>query len=269
MHKEWPFGKTTEYTSTYSPHLLCPVPRALGREMIGLSNPLPFKGTDIWTCFELSWLNPNGKPEIALADFCFPHDTPFIVESKSLKLYLCSFHQTPFDSLEAVQQTIKKDLSQVSEGEVDITIFPYPNFPKELTNFSGIFLDTLDIQTKTYHLDSNLLETEETFTEEAVYSHLLKSNCLATAQPDWGSVLIRYKGKKINHEGLLKYIISFRNHSGFAEHCVERIYRDIQEKCQPELLTVYARYTRRGGLDINPFRSNFELSPANSRQIRQ
>jgi 7-cyano-7-deazaguanine reductase len=265
----WPFGKTTEYVSTYSPQLLCSVPRALGREKIGIHSSLPFNGADLWTGFELSWLNEKGKPEIAMITITLPIDSPNIVESKSMKLYLCSFLQTKFISFEAVRQTIQRDLSRASGGNVAVALFHYQDFPRSFSEFTGICLDEMDLETNIYDLEPSLLKTGDEIIEETLYSRLLKSNCLATSQPDWGNLLIHYKGKQIDHEGLLKYIISFRNHCGFAEHCVERIYMDILNHCQPDCLTVYARYLRRGGLDINPFRSNFELTPNNGRQIRQ
>ncbi len=263
-------GQTTEYTQTYSPHLLDPIPRALGRSKIDLKDPLPFTGMDIWNGFELSWLNPKGKPEIATSEFYFPHSTPNVIESKSLKLYLNSFNQTPFDSFERVEDVMKSDLSQAAGGDVEIKLIHPKKFSAApIENFSGITLDNLDIETNTYNVNPNFLFTHPEIVEETLHSHLLKSNCLATGQPDWGSVYIRYRGKKIDHEGLLKYIISYRNHSGFAEHCVEKMFCDILRHCHPELLTIYIRYTKRGGLDINPFRSNFESSLKNFRLWRQ
>jgi 7-cyano-7-deazaguanine reductase len=259
-------GKKTEYVQTYSPQLLYPVPRTLGRELLKLPNPLPFCGVDIWNGFELSWLNSKGKPVIAMAEFHFPHTTPFIVESKSFKLYLNSFNQSTFGSFEEVEETMAKDLSQCVQGTVRIKIIPISAYKHEV---KGVLLDELDVSTSVYEIDPSFLKTEREQVDETVYSYLLKSNCLATGQPDWGCLFIRYKGLKINHEGLLKYIISFRNHSGFAEHCVERIYCDLMATCHPENLTVFARYTRRGGLDINPFRSNFEEPTTNIREPRQ
>ena len=263
-------GQKTEYKETYSPELLFPIPRTFARDKIGMKDPLPFNGSDLWTGFELSWLNPKGKPVIALGDFIFPCTSPNVVESKSFKLYLNSFNQTRFNSFEEVQQTIEKDLTSVAGSEVKVSIFPASFF----TNFSihhlkGECLDSLDVDIETYEVNPHFLTTSEKVVEETLYSDLLKSNCLATGQPDWGSLLVHYVGPEINHKGLLKYIISFRRHSGFAEHCVEEIFSDIMDHCKPEKLTVYARYTRRGGLDINPFRSNFELAPQNSRLIRQ
>lgn len=270
MLKDCPLGQQTEYVQTYAPDLLYPVSRSMARDLIGITDPLPFHGGDIWNGFELSWLNTKGKPVIALAEFYFPCTTPFIVESKSFKLYLNSFTQSTFDSFEHVEETIEKDLTKVCGGVVRVKIIPPSEFAKQMIGkFSAILLDDLDIEANVYDIEPNLLKIHDTVVEESVCSHLLKSNCMATGQPDWGSLLIRYKGPRIDHESLLKYLISFRNHVGFGEHCVERIFHDISKKCSPQQLTVYARYTRRGGLDINPFRSNFEHEPINCRLVRQ
>lgn len=270
MSKDSPLGQKTVYIETYSPSLLHPVPRSLTRDKIGIGDSLPFEGLDIWNAFEISWLNPKGKPEIALAELSFPCRSPNIVESKSLKLYLNSFNQTYFDSYESVKQTMQNDLSQVIKDHATVVLYPHSHVQKApLTEFSGTCIDDLDIEISTYSIEPKFLLTHPIKVQETVYSNLLKSNCLVTAQPDWGSVSIHYLGHQIDHAGLLKFLISFRSHSGFAEHCVEQIFTCIMNECNPELLTVYARYTRRGGLDINPFRSNFEQIPANSRQIRQ
>lgn len=263
-------GKQTAYVEHYSPDLLFPVPRSLARQKTGIQEPYPYHGEDIWNGFELSWLNPKGKPQIALAEFVFPCHSSYIVESKSFKLYLNSFNQTVFQSCEDVLSTLKKDLSQTVQAEIKVTLFqPFEKIGQELTEFKGICLDHLDISTDSYQVNPSFLMVEQEPAQETLYSHLLKSNCMATGQPDWGSLLIRYKGRKMNHEGLLKYIISYRRHIGFAEHCVEQIFQDIMQTCSPECLTVYARYTRRGGLDINPYRSNFEEGIENRQHFRQ
>jgi 7-cyano-7-deazaguanine reductase len=270
MLEESPLGQPTKYIETYTPGLLYPIPRTLARNKTGIPSPQPFDGVDIWNAYEISWLTPSGKPEIALAEFRIPCSSPCIVESKSLKLYLNSLNQTYFPSFEDVQATIHNDLSQATQANVTIKLYGHSKFRGEsLNDLPGICLDGLDVETPTYLVDSSFLITSSDVVDEELYSNLLKSNCLATGQPDWGSLYIHYKGQKIAHDGLLKYIISYRNHSGFAEHCVEQIFCDIQNHCKPTQLTVYARYTRRGGLDINPFRSNFELSPTNIRQPRQ
>lgn len=279
MHKE-PFenascgpvlGKSTVYIENYAPELLFPIPRSLGRDKIGLKKDLPFSGVDLWNGYELSWLDPKGKPMIALVEIEYSADSENIVESKSLKLYFNSFNQTHFLDKTAVKTCIEQDLSQIVGTKVNVNLYlPYELKERILSDFTGTCLDTLDIETNIYAVESNFLKLDsEEIVKETLYSDLLKSNCLATGQPDWGSLLIHYVGPKIQHKGLLKYIISYRNHQGFHEHCVEQIYQDILTKCRPEKLTVFARYTRRGGLDINPFRSNFEKIPKNLRTLRQ
>lgn len=271
MLKGAPLGEKTKYIYHYTPELLFPVSRSLARDKIGLqSDSLPFHGIDIWNSFELSWLNPQGKPVIGGGEFIFPCDTENLVESKSFKLYLNSFNQSPFDSLDQVQETIANDLEKFCGLRGEMKIYTVEECEKLPTGIpDGKCLDDLDITTDTYEVDPEFLVTSEEDVEETLYSHLLKSNCLATGQPDWGMILIKYAGPKIDAAGLLKYIISFRNHSGFAEHCVEHIYVDIMKRCQPKKLTVYARYTKRGGLDINPFRSNFEKPYTNVKIVRQ
>lgn len=263
-------GKTTEYINTYTPDLLFPVSRRLARDKTDIPHELPFGGVDIWTGFELSWLNPKGKPEIALIELSIPCTTPNIVESKSLKLYLNSFNQSHYSSIEEVKHIIQTDLQKIIQAPLSVHLHALTHAKPLVTEeFSGICLDDLDIGTNTYEVHPEFLKVSPLHVQETLYSNLLKSNCMATGQPDWGSILIHYEGPKINHEGLLKYIISYRNHVGFAEHCVEQIYCEILQYCQPQRLTVYGRYTRRGGLDINPFRSNFEQAPKNRRHIRQ
>ncbi len=271
MLEESPLGQNTVYIETYSPQLLFPIPRSLARDKINLTEALPFSGVDIWTAFEISWLGPKGKPMIALADISFDCSSQNIVESKSFKLYLNSFNQTVFESFETVKSVMEKDLGNATEGSVTVKLYSINELKNQpLVSFPGICIDDLDIETSSYQVNPQFLKCEsEQIVEETLYSDLLKSNCLATGQPDWGSLFVHYSGCKIDREGLLKYIISFRNHSGFAEHCVEQIFNDLQKYCQPGKLSVFARYTRRGGLDINPFRSNFEHAPSNLRQIRQ
>jgi len=268
MLKESPLGQKTVYVETYSPDLLYPIPRTIARDKLGLDENLPFSGVDQWTGFELSWLNKKGKPEIAMAEFVFPHNSPNVVESKSFKLYLNSFNQSKFDSMEMVRSRMQIDLSEAAGGKVEVKLANV-NSKVEIGFFEGTCLDDQDIEVSVYEPNTDFLKKGSEFVEECVYSHLVKSNCLATGQPDWGSVLIKYKGNKIDHEGLLRYIISLRRHAGFAEHLVEQIYMDILKFCKPEKLTVHGRYTRRGGLDINPFRSNFESVPLNQRLPRQ
>lgn len=273
MLKESPLGQSTIYIETYSPDLLFPISRTLARDKTGISIRLPFTGIDLWNGYEISWLNLNGKPEIAMAEFSFPCTSPNVIESKSFKLYLNSFNQSHFESIHHVQDIIQNDLSKAAGSPIAVDLFPLSNLKKRtLEEFTGICLDTLDVKTDVYDVNKKFLTTtSDSLVEEVLYTNLLKSNCLATGQPDWGSVRIHYVGPTINREGLLKYFISFRRHAGFAEHCVEQIFSDILTECNPERLTVYGRYTRRGGLDINPFRTNFEKSPLNLniRQFRQ
>lgn len=271
MLTDSPLGQPTLYIEKYSADLLFPISRSLGRDKIGLIKNLPFHGVDLWNGYELSWLDLKGKPLIALIVLEYAAESANIVESKSLKLYFNSFNQTHFDCMESVKMVIQSDLTKVIGLPVSVNLYSPNQFVENiLIEFDGTCLDNLDIETNCYLVDPSLLKNEsEEYVEETLYSNLLKSNCLATGQPDWGSILIRYKGPKINEKGLLKYIISYRNHQGFHEHCVEQIFNDILNRCNPSKLTVFARYTRRGGLDINPFRSNFENAPKNLRQMRQ
>lgn len=270
-----PLGKVSAYKTEYDASLLFPIPRAPKRAEIGLpeGRAVPFFGVDIWNAYELSWLNPKGKPQVALASFIVPADTPNIVESKSFKLYLNSFNQTRLESPEALQQLLRQDLSEATGGAVQVRLTAEPDFARQqMGELDGLLLDRLDIETDIYEPAPQLLraDQEETPVEETLVSHLLKSNCLVTGQPDWGSVQIRYVGAPIDQEGLLKYLISFRNHNEFHEQCVERIFVDVLRQCKPVKLAVYARYTRRGGLDINPFRTNFNTPwPDNRRNARQ
>lgn len=268
-----PLGKKSEYVVNYTPSLLFPISRQSNREKIAITSLLPFHGFDIWNGYELSWLNLKGKPENGIAEFIFPADSPNIIESKSLKLYLNSFNQTKFPSKEEVVKTIKKDLSQYADADVQVSLRLYDQIePFPVRHLEGELIDGLDIEVFDYHLKPDLLKIEsQDIVEEKLCSHLLKSNCLVTGQPDWGSLLVHYKGPKIDRESLLKYIISFRNHTEFAEPGIERIFMDISRLCQPERLAVYGRFTRRGGLDINPFRSNFldKIKIDNIRNPRQ
>lgn len=268
-----PLGKPSSYTEQYDASLLFPIARKNAREQIGIGATLPFFGTDIWNAYELSWLNARGKPQIAIATFFVPADSPNIVESKSFKLYLGSFAQTAFDSIETVRDTIKRDVSAACGSSVSLHLYPPAEFSKlALDEFEGTSLDRLDLDTDVYLPDAGLLKAalDEAPTEETLFSNLLKSNCPVTGQPDWGSVQIHYVGPQIDHASLLRYIISYRNHTGFHEQCVEKIFLDVLKVCQPVKLAVYARYTRRGGLDINPFRTNFNLPmPDNLRTARQ
>ena len=266
-------GQNTEYKSQYDASLLQPVPRRLNREGLGIVEQQPFnQGADVWTCYELSWLNPHGLPQVAIADVEIDFKSENLIESKSFKLYLNSFNQTKFASIEEVEQTITRDLSQCASGQVSVKIHKLADYTNQLiVNFAGECIDEQEIQIESYTFSNQYLENiaEDEIVEETLVSHLLKSNCLITSQPDWGSVQIHYVGKRLNREKLLRYLVSFREHNEFHEQCVERIVTDLMQFSKPEKLTVYARYTRRGGLDINPFRSNFESVPVNLRMARQ
>jgi len=268
-----PLGKATPYKAEYDPHLLCPFPRKVKRDEIGIGRALPFSGCDIWNGFELSWLNRKGMPVVAIGEFRFPCESPNLIESKSFKLYLNSYNQTRFDDLLQVQQRMADDLSAVAGAEVTVRLHARSEFSCEvLRELPGQCIDDLDIIVDEYSFNADLLQGAANLdcpVEEELHSHLLKSNCLVTNQPDWGSVLIRYRGGKIDQEAFLRYLISFRQHNEFHEQCVERIFVDLMRYCHPEKLTVYARYTRRGGLDINPFRSNYESRIDNIRLARQ
>ena len=266
-------GQKTEYKSQYDASLLQPVPRRLNRETLGIVEDQPFnQGADVWTCYELSWLNPNGLPQVAIADVAIDFKSENLIESKSFKLYLNSFNQTKFASIKEVEETIAKDLNQCASGQVSVKIHKLADYTNQpIMNFAGECIDEQEIQIDSYAFSNQYLENvaEGEIVEETLVSHLLKSNCLITSQPDWGSVQIHYIGKQLNREKLLRYLVSFREHNEFHEQCVERIFTDLMQFAKPEKLTVYARYTRRGGLDINPFRSNFESVPANLRMARQ
>ncbi len=267
-----PLGQQTEYVSEYAPQLLFPIARAESRNQLGIGNSLPFFGVDVWTGYELSWLNASGKPVVAVAEFRIPCDSEYIVESKSFKLYLNSLNQTRFKSIDEVQGVLVRDLSQAAKASVAVQIFPVRNssYLAEIAQPIAIELDNLDVVVDTYHPAPDLLTVSAGFVDETLVSHLLKTNCPVTGQPDWASVFIRYSGNKIVHENLLRYLISFREHQDFHEHCVERIFCDLQRVCKPQSLSVYARYTRRGGLDINPFRSTDPQAEALAiRMVRQ
>lgn len=271
--KSLTLGQKTEYKHSYEPELLQAVPRSLNRDDLDLGDELPFIGCDVWTLYELSWLNQNGLPQVAVGDVTLPATSPNLVESKSFKLYLNSFNQTKFTSWDEVTRTLIKDLSACAGGDVKVEIHPVQTYSQQpIVDMTGECIDNQDIVIDNYEFDANYLQssTSEELVEEILHSHLLKSNCLITNQPDWGSVAISYVGNKIDREKLLRYLISFRQHNEFHEQCVERIYTDIMKFCKPSSLTVFARYTRRGGLDINPFRSSHTEKPAhNLRLARQ
>lgn len=266
-------GQKTEYSSQYEPKLLQAVPRSLNRDDINLGDVLPFHGVDIWTLYELSWLNEKGLPQVAVGDVTLPATSPNLVESKSFKLYLNSFNQTKFTHWADVKAALIKDLSACAGEPVEVSIQQVQHYDQQpIVPMTGTCIDDQDIEITDYEFDASILKgaTTEDIVTESLVSNLLKSNCLITNQPDWGSVMIEYTGPKINQETLLRYLVSFREHNEFHEQCVERIFTDIMQYCQPSTLTVYARYTRRGGLDINPYRSTSTVMPTqNLRLARQ
>ena len=282
-----PLGQATAYLDQYDASLLFPIARAAKRAEIGMTGALPFLGADMWTAFELSWLNLRGKPQVALARFTVPCESPNIIESKSFKLYLNSFNNTRFADVDAVKARLRADLSEAVWREaaqqasndrpappsIGVTILPPELFDREpIDELDGLSLDRLDVECTHYTPAPDLLRVvpDEAPVSEVLVSNLLKSNCPVTGQPDWASVQISYSGAPIDQEGLLQYLVSFRNHNEFHEQCVERIFMDLWTRCQPTRLAVYARYTRRGGLDINPFRTSYaQALPVNVRNARQ
>lgn len=272
-------GKASAYADQYAPELLYPIPRSAKRLELGLTDTLPFLGADMWTAFELSWLGPRGKPQLALAHITVPCESSHIIESKSLKLYLNSYNNTVFADAAAVLTRLRADLTEaawrgaVVKASVGVRLLVPELFDREpVQELDGLSLDRLDVECRQYTPAPDLLRTlaDEPPVTEVLTSRLLKSNCLVTGQPDWGSVQISYSGAPIDQEGLLQYLVSFRNHHEFHEQCVERIFMDIWQRCQPTKLAVYARYTRRGGLDINPFRTSYARAlPPNVRTARQ
>jgi len=271
--KSLKLGQKTEYASQYDRTLLQPVPRALNRDGLGITQNQPFTiGADIWTAYEISWLNEKGLPQVAIADIYLDYQSQNLIESKSFKLYLNSFNQSKFADFNTVQQTMQCDLSECAQGDVKVRLNPVAVYDSQkIDHLQGDCIDEQDIEITSYEFNADWLKdcVSDEIVEEKLVSHLLKSNCLITNQPDWGTLHIHYVGKKINHEKLLRYVVSFRQHNEFHEQCVERIFCDLMYYAKPEKLTVYARYTRRGGLDINPFRSNFENLPENLRLARQ
>jgi 7-cyano-7-deazaguanine reductase len=272
-------GKAVPYQDRYDASLLYPIARLPKREEIGVPATLPFLGADLWTAYELSWLNPRGKPQVALAHITVPCETPNIIESKSIKLYLNSYNNTAFADAAEVQARLRADLSEAvwrgsgQSGTVGVRLIAPELFDQQpIHELDGVSLDRLEVECTHFLPAPELLGAafDEQPVSEVLTSHLLKSNCLVTGQPDWASVQIAYSGPQIDQSGLLQYIVSFRNHNEFHEQCVERIYMDIWRRCKPAKLTVYARYTRRGGLDINPWRTSHpQALPANVRTARQ
>lgn len=266
-----PLGKPSGYPAEYSPRVLFAVPRIDARRALELGDDLPFQGEDVWNAWDLTWLEPSGKPVVATAVITVPADSTNIIESKSLKLYLNSLAMSRYASSNELADIISRDLSRISESQVVVGIMPATEFSTaHFGVLPGVCIDDLEVQIDAGGVDASMLQTNSEYVvDEALHSHLLRSNCPVTHQPDMGSVLIRYRGVAIDRESLLRYIVSFRQHNDFHEACVERMFCDIHSHCHPEQLTVYARYNRRGGLDINPFRSNFETAAENLRLWRQ
>ncbi len=268
-----PLGKSSDYVATYSPHLLFPIPRGPKWAELGLTaETLPYQGVDLWNCYELSWLLPSGKPVVAIGEFEIPADSPSIIESKSFKLYLNSLNQSVFESREALAEVMSSDLSAAAGKPVKVRLRTLDEVAAEgVATLPGRCVDDLDVTIEHYdHPQSGLLACDAGhMVEESLHSHLLKSNCPVTGQPDWGSVVVEYRGAALQAESLLAYLVSFRQHADFHEQCVERIFLDLQRLLQPEKLTVYARYVRRGGLDINPYRSTEAMVVDNRRLVRQ
>ena len=265
-------GQAVAYRDTYAPELLFPIERQLKRDELGIAaGALPFVGEDLWNAYELSWLDARGKPVVALGEFRVPATSPRLIESKSLKLYLNAFNQQRMASVDEVQSRIAADLSAAAGAEVGVVLMPLATRPQRRSAYpQGDCLDALDIAIDTYQPAPELLHATGAEVEETLYSHLLKSNCLVTGQPDWGMLVVRYRGPAIDRESLLRYVVSFRAHNEFHEQCVERVFCDIMARCRPQALAVWARYTRRGGLDINPFRaSHAGLRPDEAMEVRQ
>ena len=263
-------GKDAVYSGSYSPGLLNPIPRTESRQNLFQENILPFTGKDVWTAYELSWLNEKGKPRVAIAEFEFPFDSRAIIESKSFKYYLNSFNHTRIESTEKLLGILSDDLENASGGPVKVCLFSVDEY-RQTSVPNGKCVDDYDIEINQYEMSPSLLKTDDkkVVENEKLYSHLLKSNCPVTGQPDWATLCIEYSGHKILEESLLRYVISYRDHQDFHENCVEAIFNDILTHCQCNSLSVSARYTRRGGLDINPYRTNTSKDAELVRFVRQ
>jgi 7-cyano-7-deazaguanine reductase len=266
-----PLGHATTYADAYDPTLLFAVERAPLRTELGLGPRLPFRGVDTWTAYEVSWLDPAGKPQVAIATFAVPFDSPAIVESKSVKLYLTAMNMTRFVSPTEVRSTLARDLARATGAAVAVTLAA-PDMFATLSRgeLIGECLDALPVAFDAYAPEPQTLAAAGAIVDQTLYTRLFRSVCPVTGQPDYASVQLRYRGARIDRAGLLRYLVSFRRHPGFHEHCVERIFADVWTRCRPELLAVYARFTRRGGVDINPYRtSGDEPAPVNARTARQ
>jgi len=266
-----PLGHATDYPDAYDASLLFPVSRAPQREAIGISAVLPFTGSDRWTAYELTWLDPRGKPAIAIANFDVPATSTAIVESKSVKLYLGAFAQTRFDDAAAVIAVLERDLARSTGERVGVTLsLPAQFRDQRLAEIDGTSLDTLPVAIDRYQLEPDALAVQAGDASETLRTDLFRSVCPITGQPDYASVAITYEGPRVDREALLRYLVSYRCHAGFHEHCVERIFVDLQRACRCRSLLVAARFTRRGGVDINPWRGSHGLIlPPADRTARQ
>ena len=269
--RDAPLGRPAGHPDRYAPSLLYAVPRQPQRAALGLAARLPFTGVDVWTAYELTWLDAMGKPQVALATLEIPAESPSLVESKSMKLYLGSFAQTNFAGMTEVSAAIERDVSAVTGAKVGVTLRGPAAFDAQtIRELAGESLDSLTVPCDTYDVEPGFLEAGGERVEETVTTRLFRSVCPVTSQPDIASVQVAYRGPRLDREGLLRYLVSYRCHAGFHEHCVERIYVDVAARCGCEQLSVLARFTRRGGLDINPFRTNAgATAPANVRTARQ
>jgi 7-cyano-7-deazaguanine reductase len=266
-----PLGRAAVYAEQYDPRLLFPVERAPQRAELGFGAELPFRGLDLWTAYELSWLDVAGKPQVAIATFAVPAASPRLVESKSVKLYLTAFNQTRFAGQSDVEAAMARDLTAATGAMVAVALTMPDGFAASpRSEFSGACLDALPLEVDRYEPAPELLATTGPTVAESVFTRLFRSICPVTGQPDYASVQLAYRGARIDHAGLLRYLVSFRRHPGFHEHCVERIFADVWRRCRPETLSVYARFTRRGGVDINPWRASDDRpAPPNARTARQ
>lgn len=266
-----PLGKTSCYPGSYDPGLLFPVAREENRRRLGLeAGRWPWFGEDLWQAWEISWLRPSGVPEVAWAEIAFPAASPSIIESKSLKLYLNSLNQAVYSSREQVAAVIAQDLSSASGGGVRVNLFSVDESGEAIGRPAGFeLIDDEPVSDVVYEYSPGFLKAGDERVAEQLCSHLLKTNCPVTGQPDWATLLISYTGPKIDRAGLLRYVVSFRHKQDFHEHCVETVFTDLLARCSPRALTVVARYTRRGGLDINPWRSTETGTHAGPRLMRQ
>jgi len=266
-----PLGHPTDYPDTYDASLLFAVPRAPQRAEIGIGAALPFTGADVWTAYEHTWLDVAGKPAVAIVSFAVPVSSPAIVESKSVKLYLGSYAQSRFAGAADVAARIERDLSAATGAPVAISLVPQRDFAKaRIAELTGESIDGIEVAVDRYDVDASLLSAGHGDVRETLRTDLFRSVCPVTNQPDYASIAIAYAGPRIDRAALLRYVVSYRHHAGFHEHCAERIFADLVARCGCRELTIEARFTRRGGLDINPFRTNVGAPlPPNVRTPRQ